>query len=62
MTAADLAGYVQRTEASATADRARTEQVLSACFTRGFDGAMVQPCWVPLAAGAAEVGASEDGY
>ena len=50
MTAADLAGYVQHTEVSATADRARIEQVLSECLTHGFDGAMVQPCWVPLAA------------
>lgn len=50
MTTADLAGYIQHTEVSATADRARVEQVLSECETHGFDGAMVQPCWVPLAA------------
>jgi len=50
MTTADLAGYIQHTEVSATADRARVEQVLSECETHGFNGAMVQPCWVPLAA------------
>ena len=50
MTIADLAGSIQHTEVSATADRARIEQVLSECETHGFDGAMVQPCWVPLAA------------
>ncbi|GGJ10218.1 deoxyribose-phosphate aldolase [Halobellus salinus] len=50
MTTADLAGYIQHTEVSATADRARIEQVLSECEAHGFAGAMVQPCWVPLAA------------
>ena len=50
MTTADLAGAIQHTEVSATADRTRIEQVLSECETHGFDGAMVQPCWVPLAA------------
>ena len=50
MTTADLAGRVQHTEVRATADRARIEQVLSECATHGFDGAMVQPCWVPMAA------------
>ena len=50
MTAADLAGRIQHTEVSATADRSRIEQVLTECRTHGFDGAMVQPCWVPLAA------------
>jgi deoxyribose-phosphate aldolase len=46
----DLAGTIQHTEVSATADRDRIEVVLAECVEHGFDGAMVQPCWVPLAA------------
>ena len=46
----DLAGVIQHTEVSATADRDRIESVLGECVEHGFDGAMVQPCWVPLAA------------
>ena len=40
----------QHTEGRATADRARIERVLPECEAHGFDGAIVQPCWVPLAA------------
>jgi deoxyribose-phosphate aldolase len=47
---ADLAGVIQHTEVSATADRDRIETVLEECVEYGFDGAMVQPCWVDLAA------------
>ena len=50
MIAGDLACHIQHTEVSATADRSRIEQVLAECRTHGFDGAMMQPCWVPLAA------------
>lgn len=50
MMTADLAGSVQHTKVRATADRTRIERVLSECEVHGFDGAMVQPCWVPLAA------------
>lgn len=46
----ELAGVIQHTEVSATADRGRIEAVLDECLEHGFDGAMVQPCWVPLAA------------
>lgn len=46
----DLAGVIQHTEVSATADRNRIETVLEECLQFGFDGAMVQPCWVSLAA------------
>jgi len=46
----DLAARIQHTEVSATADRDRIETVLAECLEYGFDGAMVQPCWVPLAA------------
>lgn len=45
-----LAGRIQHTEVSPTADRARVVEVLEECVEYGFDGAMVQPCWVPLAA------------
>jgi deoxyribose-phosphate aldolase len=46
----ELAGVIQHTEVGATADRDRIETVLGECVEYGFDGAMVQPCWVPLAA------------
>ncbi|MFB6360849.1 MAG: deoxyribose-phosphate aldolase [Halobacteriales archaeon] len=46
----DLADRIQHTEVSATANRDRIETVLEECIEYGFDGAMVQPCWVPLAA------------
>lgn len=45
-----LAARIQHTEVSPTADRDRIETVLEECDRHGFDGAMVQPCWVPLAA------------
>lgn len=44
-----LAGHIQHTEVSATADRDRLLEMLRECREYGFDGAMVQPCWVPLA-------------
>ncbi|MGM0606411.1 MAG: deoxyribose-phosphate aldolase, partial [Halobacteriota archaeon] len=46
----DLSGRIQHTEVSATADRDRIESLLDECVEFGFNGAMVQPCWVPLAA------------
>ncbi|MEF8881454.1 MAG: deoxyribose-phosphate aldolase [Halapricum sp.] len=46
---ADLASVIQHTEVSATADRTRIEEMLQECLDYGFDGAMVQPCWVDLA-------------
>ena len=45
-----LAGVIQHTEVSATADRDRIETVLDECVEYGFDIAMVQSYWVPLAA------------
>jgi deoxyribose-phosphate aldolase len=50
MNTESLAARIQHTEVSPTADRERIETVLEQCHTYGFDGAMVQPCWVPLAA------------
>ncbi|WP_115863758.1 deoxyribose-phosphate aldolase [Halorussus litoreus] len=47
---AELAARIQHTEVGATADRDRVLDVLDECIEYGFDGAMVQPCWVPLAA------------
>lgn len=46
----ELAGVIQHTDVSATADRDRILELLDECLEYGFDGAMVQPCWVPLAA------------
>jgi len=47
---AELAARIQHTEVGATADRDRVLDVLDECVEYGFDGAMVQPCWVPLGA------------
>lgn len=46
----DLAGVIQHTEVGATADQQRIQTVLDECIEYGFDAAVVQPCWVPLAA------------
>lgn len=44
-----LADQIQHTEVSPTVHRDRILAFLEECRTHGFDGAMVQPCWVPLA-------------
>ncbi|PSP77864.1 deoxyribose-phosphate aldolase [Halobacteriales archaeon QS_1_68_20] len=46
---ADVAATIQHTEVGPTADRARIEELCEECVEYGFDGAMVLPCWVPLA-------------
>ena len=46
----ELAGVIQQTEVAPTADRDRITELLGECVNYGFDGAMLQPCWVPLAA------------
>lgn len=46
---ADVAARIQHTEVRPTADQARIEQLCEECIEHGFDGAMVQACWVPLA-------------
>ncbi len=46
---AEVAATIQHTEVSPTADRARIEELCEECVEHGFDGAMVLPCWVPLA-------------
>lgn len=47
--AQSLAGVIQHTEVSPTADEARIDTLLDACRQYEFNGAMVQPCWVPRA-------------
>jgi deoxyribose-phosphate aldolase len=45
----EIAARIQHTEVSPTADRARIGELCGECVEHGFDGAMVLPCWVPLA-------------
>ena len=45
----EIASTIQHTEVSPTADRARIVALCAECREYGFDGAMVLPCWVPLA-------------
>lgn len=46
---ADVAATIQHTEVRPTADRDRIEELCAECVEFGFNGAMVLPCWVPLA-------------
>ena len=45
----DLARSLQHTNVRPDATRADIERLLSECVEHGFDGAMVNPIWVPLA-------------
>ncbi|PSQ15396.1 deoxyribose-phosphate aldolase [Halobacteriales archaeon QS_8_69_26] len=45
----DVAATIQHTEVGPTADRDRIRELCEECAEYGFDGAMVLPCWVPLA-------------
>lgn len=45
----DVAGRIQHTEVGPTATQSRIEELCEECLEHGFDGAMVQACWVPLA-------------
>lgn len=49
-TSEEIAGRIQHTEVRPTADRDRIEELCEECIEYGFDGAMVQACWVPLVA------------
>lgn len=49
LTPDDAAGLIQHTEVSPTADQDRIEELCDECVEHGFDGAMIQACWVPLA-------------
>ncbi len=44
-----LAGRLQHTNVAPDAVEADIRQLCRDCLELGFDGAMVQPCWVPLA-------------
>ncbi|QLH77804.1 deoxyribose-phosphate aldolase [Halosimplex rubrum] len=45
----EVAGRIQHTEVGPTADQNRIEELCEECIEYGFDGAMVQACWAPLA-------------
>jgi len=45
-----VAGRIQHTEVGPTADQERIERLCEECLEHGFDGAMVQGCWVGLVA------------
>lgn len=45
---AAVAARIQHTEVGPTADQDRIEQLCEECTEHGFDGAMVQACWVGL--------------
>ena len=47
----DLAACLQHTNVRPEATRADIERLLAECVDHGFNGAMVSPIWVPLAAG-----------
>ena len=49
-TPADVAGRIQHTEVGPTAAQDRIEELCEECLEHEFDGAMVQACWVSLAA------------
>lgn len=42
-----MAGRIQHTEVSPTATQDRIDELCDECLEYGFDGAMVQGCWVP---------------
>jgi deoxyribose-phosphate aldolase len=49
MSAAEVAARIQHTNLRADATRADVERLLSECLEHGFQGAMVNPVWLPLA-------------
>jgi len=50
MTADEIASHIQHTNVRPEASRADVERLLAECLEHGFNGAMVNPIWVPLAA------------
>jgi deoxyribose-phosphate aldolase len=44
-----LARRIQHTLVQPDATAADVERILGECLEHGFDGAMLQPCWIPLA-------------
>lgn len=51
MTPQEVAARIQHTDVRPDASRADIERLLAECLEHGFHGAMVNPIWVPLAAG-----------
>jgi deoxyribose-phosphate aldolase len=52
MTAEKIAAHIQHTNVRPEASRADVERLLAECLEHGFNGAMVNPIWLPLAAAA----------
>lgn len=52
MTANEIARRIQHTNVRPEATRADIERLLDECLEHGFNGAMVNPIWVPLASSA----------
>jgi len=50
MTAEDIAAHIQHTNVRPEASGADIERLLAECLEHGFNGAMVNPIWLPLAA------------
>lgn len=48
-TSEEIAGRIQHTEVRPTATEERIADLCEECVQYGFDGAMVQACWVPFA-------------
>ncbi len=52
MTIDEIAAHIQHTNVRPEASRADVERLLAECLEHGFNGAMVNPIWLPLAAAA----------
>ena len=50
MTAQEIAAHIQHTNVRPEASGADIERLLAECLEHGFNGAMVNPIWLPLAA------------
>ncbi|MGH2579967.1 MAG: deoxyribose-phosphate aldolase [Actinomycetota bacterium] len=50
MTAEEIAAHIQHTNVRPEASGADIERLLAECLEHGFNGAMVNPIWLPLAA------------
>jgi deoxyribose-phosphate aldolase len=50
MTAEDIAAHIQHTNVRPEATGTDIERLLAECLEHGFNGAMVNPIWLPLAA------------
>lgn len=50
MTAESIAAHIQHTNVRPEASRADLDRLLAECLEHGFNGAMVNPIWLPLAA------------